>query len=164
MSETTYAQNDIEEIRKSCESLRSSINATFDRLFKILDGEEVEDIAAENAYPFTADTYIFIGKQPIAVLFGEEKVEADNWRKVFAAIMSKCNADAKCHNKLMDLRDRIMGRDRVLLSRSPESMRRPLKIDEGMYAESHYGTATLLYILRDRILTPAGYDFSASAY
>ena len=152
--------NEIEEIKKACEALRSSINAAFDRLFMILNGEEVADLPTEYAYPFTADTNIFIGKKPAAVLFGEERVEADNWRKVYAAIMSKCNANAKCHENLMNLRDKIAGRDRVLLSRSPDGMRRPLKIDEAMYAEAMYGTGTLLYILRDRILAPAHFDYS----
>ena len=153
--------NEIEEIKKACEALRGSISATFDRLFRILDGEEVSgEMPKEYAYPFTADTNIFIGKKPAAVLFGEERVETDNWRKVYASIMSKCNANIKCHENLMNLRDKIAGRDRVLLSRSPDGMRRPLKIDEDMYAEAMYGTGTLLYILRDRILAPAHFDYS----
>jgi len=152
--------NEIEEIKKACEALQSSINATFDRLFRILNSEEASYMPTEHAYPFTADTNIFIGKKPAVVLFGEERVEADNWRKVYAAIMARCNADAKCHENLMNLRDKITGRDRVLLSRSPDGMRRPLKIDEDMYAEAMYGTGTLLYILRDRILAPAHFDYS----
>ena len=152
--------NDIAEIKKACESLRNSINATFDRLLLALDGEETADLPTEHIYPFTANTNIFIGTKPAAVLFGEERVETDNWRKVYAAIILRCNADAQCHDNLMYLRDKVMGRDRVLLSHSPDSMRRPLKIDEYMYAEACYGTATLLYILRDRILAPARFDYS----
>ena len=152
--------NEIAEIKKACEALKISINATFDRLILTLGGEGVADLPAEYTYPFTADTHIFIGEKPAAVLFGEERVEADNWRKVYAAIMSKCNADAQCHDNLMYLRDKVAGRDRILLSHSPDNMRRSLKIDEDMYAEVCYGTATLLYILRDRILTPAHYDYS----
>ena len=152
--------NEITEIKKAVEALKSSINATFDRLLLTLDGEETTDLPTEYAYPFTADTNIFINKKPAAVLFGEERVEANNWRKVYSAIMAKCNADAQCHDNLMYLRDKVTGRDRILLSHSPDSMRRPLKIDEDMYAEVCYGTATLLYILRDRILTPARFDYS----
>ena len=152
--------NDIAEIKKACEAMKTSINTTFDRLFLALDGAESTDLPTEFTYPFTADTNIFIGQKPTAVLFGDERVEADNWRKVFAAIMSKCNADAQCHDNLMYLRDKVMGRDRTLLSHSPDSMRRPLKIDDDMYAEACYGTATLLYILRDRILAPARFDYS----
>jgi len=152
--------NEIAEIKKMCEALKSSINAAFDRLLLALDGEEMTDLPTEYVYPLSADTNIFIGKKPIAVLFGEERAEANNWRKVFAAIMARCNADAQCHENLMYLRDKVSGRDRILLSHSPDSMRRPLKIDEDMYAEACYGTATLLSILRDRILSPAHFDCS----
>jgi hypothetical protein len=156
--------NEIQEIRKALEKTKSTINATvnatFDRLLLTLEGKEASDMPTEYAYPFTADTNIFIGKKPIAVMFSEERVEADNWRKVFAAIMAKCNGNAQCHDKLMYLRDKVAGKVRVFLSNSPDSMRRPLKIDEDMYAEVCYGTATLLNILRDRILTPAGFDCS----
>jgi len=39
-------------------------------------------------------------------------------------------------------------------------MTRPLKIDEGLYGETHYGSQTLMYILVERILSPVGYDCS----
>jgi hypothetical protein len=155
--------NEIMENKKACEAIRSSINATFDRLLLTLDGKadgETGDLQAERIYPLAADTNIFIGKRPAAVLFGEERIEADNWRKVYAAIISRCNADTQCHDNLMYLRDKVAGRDRILLSRSPDGMRRPLKIGEDMYAEACYGTATLPYILRDRILAPASFDCS----
>jgi len=157
--------NETEEIRKACEALRSSINATFDRLFLILDekerGEtEVLPTPTEYVYPLTADTSIFIGKKPIAVLFGEERVEANNWRKVFAAVLSRCNTDAECHEMLMYLRNKAGGQVRVFLSDNPDGMRRPLRVDEDMYAETHYGSATLMHILVNRILAPAHFDCS----
>ena len=152
--------NEIKELKKAMESIISSINATFDRMLLSLEGKEVPDLPTEYAYPFTADTNIFIGMKPVAVLFGEERVGTDNWRKVYAAIMAKCNAETQCHKNLMYLRDKVMGRDRTLLSHSPDGMRRPLKISEDMYAEVCYGTGTLLYILRDRILAPARFDYS----
>ena len=152
--------NEIAEIKKTLETLKSSINATFDRLILKLGGEETADLASEYSFPFTTDTNIFIGKKPTTVMFGEERVEADNWRKVYAAIMARCNANAQCHENLLYLRNKVLGRDRILLSHSPDSMRRPLKIDEDIYAEVCYGTGTLLYILRDRILVPAHFDCS----
>ena len=153
--------NELREVQKAWEQVINMMDATFDRLLLTLEGKEVPDLPPkEYAYPLTVDTNIFIGKKPVAVLFGEERVEADNWRKVFAAIMSRCNADPQCHDNLMYLRDKVAGRDRVLLSHSPDSMKRPMRIDEDMYAEVCYGTGTLLYILRDRILTPAHFDFS----
>jgi hypothetical protein len=44
----------------------------------------------------------------------------------------------------------------VLLSDSPDGLRNPVKIDDGLCAAGGCGSATLTYILRDRILTPAG--------
>jgi len=152
--------NDIAEIKKACEAIKTTINIAFDRLLLTLDGDESSDLPINSTYPLTADTNIFIGRKAVAVLFGEERVNANNWRNVFAVIMARCNADTKCHENLMYLRDKVTGRDRILLSHSPDSMRRPLRIDEEMYAEVCYGTATLLYILRDRILTPAHFDYS----
>ncbi|MCL2516922.1 MAG: hypothetical protein FWF15_00020 [Oscillospiraceae bacterium] len=152
--------NEINEIKKACESMKSAVNTAFDRLILLLGSKDATGLPMEYVYLFTANTHIFIGTKPAAVLFGEERAEADNWRKIFAAIMSKCNSDAQCHENLMYLLDKISGRDRILLSRSPDSMRRPLRIDEDMYAEVSYGTATLLYILRDRILAPANFDYS----
>ena len=113
--------NEIEEIKRACEALQNSINATFDRLFLILNekerGEtEVLPTPTEYVYPLATGTNIFIGKKPIAVLFGEERVEANNWRKVFAAVLSRCNADAECHEMLMYLRNKASGQVRVFLS------------------------------------------------
>ena len=152
--------NEIIELKKAWEATIVSVNATFDRLLNNIGGEETTVMPTEYTYPLTADTNIFIGKKPVAVLFGEERTEADNWRKVFSAIMAKCNSDAICHENLMYLRDKVAGRDRVFLSHSPDGMRRYIKVDEDMYAEACYGTGTLLYILRDRILAPARFDYS----
>ena len=60
----------------------------------------------------------------------------------------------------MYLRGRAAGKIREFLSDSSESMTRPLMVDEGLYAETHYGTETLIHILTKRILAPAGFDIS----
>jgi len=61
---------------------------------------------------------------------------------------------------LMYLRGRAAGKVREFLSDSPKSMTRPLAVDDGLYAETHYGTETLMHILTQRILAPAGFDIS----
>ena len=104
-----------EELQRIKDNLLSKLNEDFDRLLAKLDGGEtdcgdIEDLPTEYTYPFTADTNIFIGKKPVAVLFGEERVEVNSWRKVYAAIIGKCNADPKCHENLMYLRDKAAGR------------------------------------------------------
>jgi len=152
--------NTIEELKKAKETLINTVDAALVRLIQSLGGEETADLPTEYTYHFTTDTNLFIGKKPVAVLFGEERVEVKTWRKVFEVILAKCNADPQYHDNLMYLRDKVAGRDRILLSHSSDGMKFPLRIDEDMYAEAHYGTATLLYILRDRILAPARFDYS----
>jgi len=60
----------------------------------------------------------------------------------------------------MYLRNKTAGKVRVFLSDKPDGMTRPLKIDEDMYAETHYGSQTLMHILVNRILIPARFDCS----
>jgi len=61
---------------------------------------------------------------------------------------------------LMYLRGRAAGKVREFLSDSPNSMTRPLAVDDVLYAETHYGAETLMHILTQRILVPAGFDIS----
>ena len=60
----------------------------------------------------------------------------------------------------MDLRGKILGRNRVLLGSEVGKMRSPIKIDEALYAETHYDAETLLRILTTRILDAVDYDYS----
>jgi len=112
----------------------------------------------EQAYPFTYETYWFVGRKATAIYFGEERVPVKTWTQVYEVIMNRCNQQR--HDALMYLRDKVAGKCRVFLSASPENMVRPLKIDEDLYGETHYGSATLIHILRDRILFPARFDYS----
>ena len=117
-----------------------------------------DDVKSTNIFPLTAPPYLFRGRKPAAVLFGEERVDVKSWREVFVAILTACNKER--HDTLMDLRGRLAGKIRVFLSDSPDRMTRPVKIDEGMYAETHYGSETLMHILVRRILDPARFDYS----
>jgi len=112
----------------------------------------------EFIYPFTADTYLFIGKKATAIYFGEERVAVKNWRGVFKLLMDCCNRER--HDELIYLRNKVAGKVRVFLSDKPDGMARPFKLDDELFADSgHYGTATLLHILRDLILKSAHFDY-----
>ncbi len=115
---------------------------------------------SEYVYPLSVPPHIFIGKKPAAVLFGEERVEVKTWTQVYAAVIGRCNQDPAGHEMLMYLRNKAAGKVRVFISDSPAGMRRPLKVDEGIFCEVHYGTETLLHILTIRILKPARFDYS----
>ena len=108
--------------------------------------------------PLSCDTYHFVGKKPTAIIFSDERVEVKSWRQVFAVVLSRCNRE--CHDRLMYLRNKVAGRDRLLLSDSPDGLRNPVKIDDDLYAANGYGSATMMYILCERILTPAGFKYS----
>ena len=114
----------------------------------------------ELIFPLTIDSNMFISIKPAAVLFGEERVEAKTWVKVYTIILKRCNADPKHHEMLMYLRGKVAGKCRVFLAAKPDGMRSPVKIDEDMSGEAHYGSATLIHILVNRILAPTGFDCS----
>jgi hypothetical protein len=54
----------------------------------------------------------------------------------------------------------VAGRVRVFISDSPAGMRKPLKVDEGLYIETHDGTETMHHIMVDLILSYVRYDLS----
>jgi len=93
----------------------------------------------EYSYSFShCGTHIFVGKKAAAVYFGQERVPVKTWRQVYAVILDRCNQ--QCHDMLMYLRGRTAGKVRVFLSDKPDKMSKPLKIDENLWAESHYGS------------------------
>lgn len=74
--------------------------------------------------------------------------------------MKDCNQIPEKHEKLLELRGKIQGRDRVLLAGTKEGMRSALKVDNGIFIETHYDTESLLRILTTKILDAVAYDYS----
>jgi hypothetical protein len=102
---------------------------------------------------------VFIGRKAIAVFFGEETVAVKTWKQVFTAILIRCNQER--HENLMYLREKTSGKVRLFLADKPDGMRNPVKLDDELYTESgNYGAATMMHILRDRILAPAQFNYS----
>jgi hypothetical protein len=110
------------------------------------------------ALPFTSSPYLFVGKKPASVLFGEERVDVKSWREVVSVILTRCNVEHG--DELMYLRNKVAGKVRVIFADSPNGMRRPLKIADEMYMECHYGSQTLMYILKNLILDYTRFDYS----
>lgn len=154
--------NTVVEIKAAQAYLIKEINKTFEELAKTLQNGNVEirDKGYETFYPLTANPAIFKGERPTCVLFGKERVVAHTWKNVFKLVILKCNGDAEKHKALMELRNKILGRERILLSDNPRNMRRPFQIDKKLYAETHYDTETLIYILLHRVLDEVGFDYS----
>ena len=114
----------------------------------------------EITYPLTSPTYLFVGRKPVAVLFGDERVEVKTWRQVYAVIIGRCNENPKHHERLMYLRNKASGKVRLFLSDKPDSMSKPYQIDTDLWGEVHYGSATLMHILINQILAYTGFDYS----
>ena len=108
-----------------------------------------------NAHPS-----IFVGKKPVAVIINGERIPAKTWRLVYKTVLQDCIKDPTRHEMLMGLRGRIAGQQRVFIAASPDKMSSSLEISEGLYAEVHYGSETLMHILTVRVLKPLGYDYS----
>ena len=114
----------------------------------------------DQVYPLSSGPALFKGKKPSYVVFGREKVIACKWKTVFQEVMERCNADPVRHRALMNLRDRVTGRSRIILSDRPAGMRSPLKIDHKLYVETHYDTENLMRLLLYKLLDAVGYDYS----
>ena len=113
----------------------------------------------ESIYPFTMDSSFFKGKSVAAVILPDGiRVNTATWLKFIEIIMKDCEKEKR--EKLMSLKDRVLGRNRVLLGSSSETMRTAVKIDEDLYLEGHYDTETLINIVKKRILDIVGYDYS----
>ena len=107
-----------------------------------------------------APAYLFIRKKPTAVLFGDERVSVKKWTDVYRLIYGRVNQNHQAHEDLMYLRNKVAGRVRVFISDSPAGMRKPLKVDEEIYVETHYGTETMWHLMVDLILRYVRYDLS----
>jgi len=155
----------IQEIHSARNQLIREIDEVFEELARQLESRQPPCGVAEDfenhdrIYPLSYNTGMFKGKKPTNVIFGRERVQVYTWKMVFKEIMSRCNADTDKHRQLMNLRTRVSGRSRALLSDRPDGMRSPLQIDNKLYAETHYDTETLLRILLHRILDAVHYDY-----
>lgn len=108
--------------------------------------------------PLVSPSYLFVRKKPSYVLFGEERIEVKSWRQVYAAVIGRCNENPQYHEELMYLRNKASGNVRMFLSDKPDGMSRPYQIDTDLWGEVHYGSATLMDILVNRILEYTGFD------
>jgi hypothetical protein len=145
-------------VEKARDELIDRINAVFDTLTARLSGEPTADPPTEYTLRLKGDTNRFIGTKAVAVLFGDERVTVRNWRKAFEVILGCCNRER--HDELMRLRNRTAGKVRTFLSDKPDGMTYPVRIDDDLWVEEHYGTGTLFHILCRRILDRAGFDYS----
>ena len=154
----------IREVKIAQAYLTQEMGRIFDELVKKLQSTDEAELNEtriyETIYPLSTDSAFFRGKRPTCVLFGTERAVAYTWKTVFKLVILRCNANPEKHKALMELRNKVLGRERILLSDEPGRMYRPFQIDKKLYAETHYDTESLLRILLHRILDEVRFDYS----
>lgn len=152
---------------KMLEKIREELQNVSNRCDELISwyqnqGEIVdsEPIIAERELAWTSPA-TFKGKKPVAVKFATgEIIETSTWLKLAQAILLHCNKQPGMHERLMRLRDKVAGRQRIILGSSAAGMDVPLKIDEDLFFEGKFDTESLMIVLTKRVLEPVGYDYS----
>ena len=152
----------VRKIRKKQEELTTMINTAFDEIIKemerISDYEVEENNNYDTTYPLTNAAGLK-GKKIIAVIINEERYISPTWKNAVKIILDDVIKDSVKKKKLFSLREKILGRKRVILSSKLTDMRSPLELANNLYIETHYDTETLVKILL-QILNQIEYDYS----
>jgi hypothetical protein len=168
-NERSRRMNTIQELQKLREELIREIDEKFDWIIDEVKKESVPSRQKESRkprnyeiiYPLNVGAGIFKGKRPTGVIFADgRRTENPTWKSVAEELLKDCCKDSDQRQALMDLRGKVLGRNRVLLGSETGKMRSPVKIDEALYIETHYDAETLMRILTTRILDMVGYDYS----
>lgn len=147
----------IEDMRAE---LIQMVNSRCDELIElVLNGNLESDMTVkEKEYSLSWDMfYLLKGKKPLAIKFADgREVGTLTWKSVAITILQYFNSNPAIHEKMMQLRQNISGKQRIILGRNDANMDVPLKIDEELYFESKFDTETLLRVLTQRVLEPTG--------
>lgn len=150
------------EIREKQNQLIVMINTMFDEIVRDVGNlkikEEKSSIEYESLYPIT-NTTGFKGKKPIAVKIKEKRIITPTWKKVVEEILIEILKDSNMKEKVLALRDRLLGRKRKRLSADKSEMRSPIKLDDDLYIETHYDAETLMNLLLE-ILDEIAYNYN----
>lgn len=143
-----------EELLSECEyindKIRRYINSQCDNLKMKITGEELIPTPI-----YLDDPHIFIGSKPIKLIIGTEEYAVSKWREVTFILLSEIN---KAHyDEIREIADRYRGKCRIILGSSGIGMDNPMKIDDDLYFEGHFGVeATITHLLR--ICRYTGFD------
>ena len=157
-----HKMNTIKEIRDMQFQIISTINTTFEKIVKKFEElEQNESIVEQNEfqvkYPITYAG--FKGTKPIAVIINSNEIITPSWKSVVENILKEVIKDKTMEQKLMNLRNIILGRTRTRIASNEGNMRSPILITEGLYIETHYDTEALMKFLLE-ILDSINYDYS----
>lgn len=157
-----YVLNLVNDIREKQNELIIMINTVFDEIVNevnnLKDREYEAEVSYESVYPLTNKTG-FKGKKPIAVEFDGHREITSTWKIVVKTILKKVIEDKKMKNRIMLLRNKVLGRVRIRISDKDIGMNSPLELCEDLYIETHYDTEALINLLL-QILNDINYDYS----
>ena len=126
---------------------------------QILSAESGTEAEPSCDVPITWDLSYFKGKKPLAVVLpGGNVVETTKWKQVAQVLLAECAASPEAKERLLDMRGKVLGRDRTLLADTPKGMDSPIKFADGFYFESKFDTETLLRVIVERIYLPARFN------
>lgn len=151
-------------IEKAREELLQEVNQRYDNLIRRYQEEEQgisPKIEVRERTLAWSSPAALKGKYPVALTFASgEVVLTPTWKKVVQTILKHCNEQPDMHERLMQLRGKVFGRQRIILGKVPEEMDVPLQIDKDLYFEAKFDTEALLTMMERKVLEPVGYDFS----
>lgn len=153
----------IRQIEQSRQDMHEKIDRQYDQLVHrvLMEGRQIQLSNDELFLSLASDPARFKGMKPTAILFPDGRIIAETkWRMVALEILRDCNREPAMHDRLMELRGSVFGRNRCVLSSNGRNMDVPLQIDNDLYFEGKFDTEFLLRMLRDNILDVVGYDYN----
>ena len=162
MENPTRSMN-IAQIEQSREQMHRRIDAQYDGIIQkvLMNGNDISLPEGHKIMSMVTDPARFKGTKPVSIRFPDGGMTAvRKWRLAVLEVLWDCNHDPRMHQALMDLRGKVNGRLRPILSQNPAEMDVPLMIDEDLYLEGKLGTEFILKIVKRDILDCVGYDYS----
>ena len=151
-----------EELLENLMALMSELYSINVRLSAMIDAMKLgeEQLPSERKLPLFVSPALFKGLKPVSLTFPDgREIAVSKWRDLATVLLQDCNADEACHENLHNMCGKVYGRNRIILGHDPLGMDVPLKVDEDIYFEGKFDTESLLKVLTERVLRPAGYDY-----
>ena len=149
---------------KAIEGIREELHRRIDNIFNGFlaglkeghyAGNSIQGISLSNNAGY------FKGKKPMEVLFPDgRKISVKKWKEVVSALLADCISNPNRLQYLLELRGRVLGKQRLILADNLVGMDQPMQIYDQLWMETKYDTETLLKVLMFRIFNVVGYDYS----